>query len=161
MKKPLLILGLVIVGAWAIVRWAGDGSKSLDGSDPRLVLNRVWIDRIPEKPKDTANLFATISRQKIGVFQSGSQYKGGYELFNFTAVGGELRIVYPQTDQTEMVTARAWKCREEHMDYCLELAGASRGVKRYHSMDGWEIGDATRPEQLLQRTATIMRAPRE
>ena len=34
------------------------------------------------------------------------------------------------------------------MDYCLELTGASRGVKRYRSKEGWEIGAATRPEQL-------------
>ena len=43
------------------------------------------------------------------------------------------------------------------MDYCLELAGASRGVKRYRSMQGWEIGAATRPAQLLDRIASIAR----
>jgi hypothetical protein len=26
------------------------------------------------------------------------------------------------------------------MDYCLELSGASRGVKRYYSRKGFEIG---------------------
>ena len=159
MKKPLLILGVVIAGAWAIARWTGAGRNASDGSDPSLVLNRIWIDQLPSKPRDTANLFATISRQKIGVFQSGSQYKGGYEIFNFMAAGGELRVVYPQTDEKETVKARAWKCKERGMDYCLELTGASRGVKRYGSLDGWEIGDATRPEDLLDRTASIARSP--
>ena len=43
------------------------------------------------------------------------------------------------------------------MDYCLELRGASRGVKRYRSKTGWQIGGATRPEQLLERIAPIVR----
>jgi len=157
MKKPLLILGAVIVGAWAIARWTG-AEKSADVSDPSLILNRLWVDRLPVKPKDTANVFATITRQKLGVFQSVSQYKGSYELFHFTASGGELRVVYPQTDQQETVKARAWKCKEEDMDFCLELTGASRGVKRYHSLDGWEIRDASTPEQLLERIASVLRA---
>jgi hypothetical protein len=157
MKKPLLFLGALILGAWAIARWAGSG-KTADGSDPSLVVNRLWVDRLPVKPKDTANIFATITRQKLGVFQSVSQYKGSYELFTFTAVGGELRVVYPQTDQQETVQARAWKCKEEDMDFCLELTGASRGVKRYHSLDGWEIRDASTPEQLLERATSVVRA---
>jgi len=157
MKKPLLILGAVILGAWAIAHWTG-GAKSADVSDPSLIVNRLWVDRLPVKPKDTANVFAAITRQKLGVFQSVSQYKGSYELFHFTAAGGDLRVVYPQTDQQETIKARAWKCREEDMDFCLELTGASRGVKRYHSMDGWEIRDVSTPEQLLERAASVLRA---
>ena len=53
---------------------------------------------------------------------------------------------------------RAWPCRERGMDYCLELTGASRGVKRYRSKEGWEIGAATRPEQLNDRVTSIVRA---
>ena len=26
------------------------------------------------------------------------------------------------------------------MDFCLELEGSSRGVKKYYSREGWEIG---------------------
>jgi hypothetical protein len=158
MKKLLLIGVVMIMGAWAIAHWTGGRSKGADDSDPSLILNRIWIDRIPTRPRDTANAFATITRQKVGVFQSGSQYKGGYEIFNFTAAGGELRIVYPQTDEKETVKARAWRCREQDMDYCLELTGASRGVKRYHSLDGWEIGHASAPQQLLERIASVVRA---
>lgn len=160
MKKLLLILGLAIVGAWAIARWTV-GSRGADVSDPRLVLDRIWIDQIPAGPKDTAQVFAAISRDKVGMFGAGSQYKGAYEIFNFMASGGDLRIVYPQTDQQEMVKARAWRCHEQGMDYCLELAGASRGVKRYHSIDGWEIGDTTSADRLVERAESILRARRE
>lgn len=158
MKKSLLIVGIVVAGAWVIARWTGGGDAA-DGSDPKLVLNRLWVDKIPSRPKDTANLFAAIKRQKMGIFQAVTQYKGSYEIFHFTVAGGELQIVYPQTDDKETVKARAWRCKEEDMDYCLELTGASRGVKRYHSLDGWEIRDETRPEQLLDRAASIIHAP--
>ena len=54
----------------------------------------------------------------------------------------------------ENVKVRAWTCGEDDMDYCLELSGASRGVKRYHSQDGWEIGAVRSPQELLDRVAS-------
>ena len=83
---------------------------------------------------------------------------GTYEVFTHKANGDRLRVVYPQSNDSETVKVRAWPCRERGMDYCLELTGASRGVKRYRSKEGWEIGAATRPEQLIDRVASIVRA---
>ena len=156
MKKSLLILGLVVVGALALVRWkmGGDG----DVSEPGLVFDRVWIDQVPSKPTDTANGFAAITRQPLGIFQSASQYKGSFEIFSYKATGDELRIVYPQTDDKEKVKVRAWKCKERDMDYCLEVSGSNRGVKRYRSRHGWEIDEAARPEHMLQRIESIVRS---
>jgi len=160
MKLRVLMFGLAVVGTLALVRWVGGGGGALDGSDPGLVLDRLWVDRLPERPKDTINVFAAVTEQPIGVFQFASQWKGGFELFNYTASGSELRLVYPQTDEKEKVKVRAWKCKQGEMDYCLELAGASRGVKRYYSQRGWEIGGVTRPEQILDRAAALVRAAR-
>jgi len=156
MKKALLVLGLVGVCAGALVRWlggGGDGGAS-DG-DTRLVFNRLWVDRLPQGPKDTANIFAAVTgRERMGIFQSTSTWKGSYELFQHTASGDKLRVVYPHTDDKENVKVRAWTCGEDDMDYCLELSGASRGVKRYHSQDGWEIGAVRSPQELLDRVAS-------
>ena len=154
--KPLLILSLVVPGAFVLVRWMGDGD---DGgvSEPTLVFDRIWIDQLPRKPKDTFHTFIAATQEPVGLFHAGSQWKGGYEVFAHTAGGDGLRIVYLQTNETEKVKVRAWRCKEQGMDYCLEVAGASRGVKRYRSMQGWEIGAATRPARLLDRIASIAR----
>jgi hypothetical protein len=45
-----------------------------------------------------------------------------------------------RTGDRETVRAKAWRCNDGGMDFCLELDGASRGVKRYFSREGWEIG---------------------
>jgi hypothetical protein len=104
------------------------------------------------------NAFVAITRQPVGIFQFASQWKGGYEIFQYAASGKELRLVYPHSNEKEKVSVRAWRCKQRDMDFCLELTGASRGVKRYYSMDGWEIEGATRPEQILERTASIVHA---
>jgi hypothetical protein len=154
----LLTLGLVALGLLGLVKWIGGGGSETASPDPVPVFDRVWVDRIPTKPKDTANIFIAITRQPMGIFQSASQWKGGYEIFQYTAKGDELRIAYPQTDEREKVKARAWKCKQRDMDYCLELGGASRGVRRYGSKVGWEIDGATGPEQLRDRAAAILDA---
>ena len=137
MKKPLLILGLVVVGVLALARWKMGPRGGVS------VFDRIWIDRLPGKPEDTGHAFVAVTKQPMGVFQSASQYKGSFEIFSYKASGDELQIVYPQTDEKEKVTVRAWKCKERDMDYCLELSGSTRGVKRYRSRRGWEIDEST------------------
>jgi len=150
-KKPLLILGLVVVGVLALARWTmGPGGDV-------SVFDRIWIDQLPSKPRDTGNAFAAVTKQPLGVFQSASQYKGSYEIFSYKASGDELQVVYPQTDEKEKIKVRAWKCKEGDMDYCLELSGSSRGVKRYRSRRGWEIDKSTELEQTLSRIESIVR----
>ena len=151
MKKPLLILGLLVVGVLILAIWItgprGDAS----------VFDRIWIDQLPSKPADTGNAFVAVTKQPMGVFQAASQYKGHYEIFSYKASGDELQIVYPQTDEKEKIKARAWNCKEGDMDYCLELSGATRGVKRYRSRRGWEIDESTQLEQVLSRVESIVR----
>ena len=151
MKKPLLILALVVVGVLVLAIWTTGPVGEVS------VFDRIWIDQLPSKPRDTGNAFVAVTKQPMGVFQSASQYKGSYELFTYKANGDELQIVYPQTDDKEKVTVRASKCKERDMDYCLELSGSTRGVKRYRSRRGWEIDKSTQLEQVLSRVESIVR----
>ena len=112
----------------------------------------------PTTPKQTFNTFVAATQEPVGVFQAASVWKGSYEVFRYEMHDGELRAVYPQTGDKDRMRVRARRCNEAGMDYCLEVTGASRGVKRYYSREGWEIGAATRPEQLLDRVASIVRA---
>ena len=75
----------------------------------------------------------------FGIFQATSQWKGQYELFQYEMSGDEMRLVYGQDGSKDKVKARARKCDEKGMDFCLELSGASRGVKKYYSMEDWVI----------------------
>jgi hypothetical protein len=137
MKKPVLLVIAVVVVAGSLWSWRrgapADAAKS-------LVTDRIWIDHIPRSDRDTIRVFAAVSEHAVGLFQTTSQWRGAFEAFRFEAAGGELRVVFPQTGDRETVRAKVRRCSEQGMDFCLDLDGASRGVKRYYSREGWEIG---------------------
>ena len=87
----------------------------------------------------------------MGVFQAASRWKGEFELFRYEKHGDELRVVFPQTGTRDRVKARATECNRGGMDYCLELEGSSRGVKKYYSREGWDIGNVRDVERLTKQ----------
>jgi hypothetical protein len=139
MKKLVL---LAILGVATASVWSWKRTSEPVATDHRLFADRIWIDHIPRNERDTIHIFAAISDQSIGVFQATSQWRGAFEAFRYEASSGELRIVYPQTGDRDKARVKARRCDEGQMDFCLEIDGASRGVKKYYSREGWEIGAA-------------------
>lgn len=160
MKKPLLILammGTVSYGAYRMFGSSSDSSEQPAVTDSeKLVLDRIWIDHIPKNDRDTIQVFAAISEEPFGVFQAASTWKGAYEVFRYEAKGNELRIVYPQNNDRDTVKHNARRCSENGMDFCLELSGSSRGVKRYYSRKGWEIENVTSAKELADRAESVL-----
>jgi hypothetical protein len=136
MKKPVVMVLLVAAVAVSGWRWQRGGEPSASAS---LFADRMWLDHVPRNDKDTFQAFFAVTAQATGVFQAASVWRGKYELFRYEANGGEVRVIYPQTGERETVHVKARRCNENGMDYCLEVDGASRGVKRYYSRKGWEI----------------------
>lgn len=130
----VIFAAVVVVSAWT---WRHSGASDADSQS--LFADRIWIDHVPRSDKDTIQAFVAISEHSVGAFQATSVWRGGFEAFRYEAHAGELRVLYPQTGDREAIRVKAKRCDEQDMDYCLELAGASRGVKRYYSRKGWEI----------------------
>lgn len=171
MKNKLVIAVVVCacVGAgWRVLGGSGGGDPGPAPTvhDDKLVLDRVWIDHMPRNDRDQLSAFVAITDEPIGVFQTTSVWKGHFEMFRYEAHGGELRLLFPQDNTRESVKAHAKKCSEDGFDYCLELDGASRGVKRYFSRKGWEIDQravrsapsAVRAHALSTRIAAVLSA---
>lgn len=138
MKKLVL---LAILGTVAIASvWSWKRTSEPVAIDNKLIADRIWIDHLPRNDRDTVNVFAMLSEHSVGVFQATSQWRGNFEVFRYEASGGDLRMVYPQTGDREKARTKARRCNEGGMDFCLEIDGASRGVKKYYSQEGWEIG---------------------
>jgi hypothetical protein len=159
--KKLLVLAVIstcAVAGWRVLRGGGSGDEAAALDDSKLVLDRIWIDHMPKNERDQISVFAAISDEPIGVFQTASVWKGHFELFRYEARGNEIRIHYPQNNDREKVTTKAQRCSERDFDYCLELDGASRGVKRYYSRKGWEIDGAARPDELRARIEAAVQA---
>ena len=157
MKKLLLVL-LLIVAAYLLWRWWNSGRDEAASADrgQELVFDRLWVDHMPKSETDTFQLFAAVTEQPIGIFQQTSVWKGAFELFRYEDKGdGQILFNYPQSSAKERAGYRARKCSEQGFDYCLELSGASRGVRRYYSQRGWEIGAAT-PSAIESRAAELL-----
>ena len=120
--------------------------------DAELVTNRLWVDHIPRNDRDMAQVFAAITEEPLGVFQAASQWKRQAELFRYEAHGEEFRLVFPQNGDREKVVMKASRCNEAGMDYCLEVRGASRGVKQYYSRKGWEIDSMSELQSARERS---------
>jgi hypothetical protein len=147
--KKLLILAVISTCAfagWRVLRGGGGAGAAHD-----LVLDRIWIDHMPRHDRDQISVFAAITDEPIGVFQTASAWKGHFEMFRYEALGDEIRLLYPQDNHREHASAKARTCSEDGFDYCLELEGASRGVKRYYSRKGWELDGASRLGELRAR----------
>lgn len=155
MKKTLMVTLLLAGSAYGTYRWLGSDDAPRAKANASLVQDRLWIDHLPRNDRDMLQLFVALTEEPVGVFFEGSQWKQTQELFFYEAHGGELRLAYPQTQQKEKVTAKATECHEGEMDYCLELSGNSRGVKRYYSRKGWEIEGMTK-EQLELRAKQLV-----
>jgi hypothetical protein len=150
--------GVLAVVVATVVAWrvrghvpARDDARVADGGDlDSLLVDRLWIDHLPRGERDVFNVFFVISEQPIGVFQAASVWQGRYELFQYEAQGKrKLTIEYPHTGDRDSVRATATRCDEGGMDYCLELAGASRGVKRYYSQEDWGANTVLDAERLV------------
>jgi hypothetical protein len=158
MKKLLLLVILGSVVAASI--WSSKRAGTPVVVAHQLLADRIWIDHLPRSDRDTINVFAMLSEQAVGVFQATSQWRGGFEAFRYEANSGEIRLVYPQTGDREAVRAKARRCKEHKMDFCLEIDGASRGVKKYYSQEGWEIGE-THDLEAVKRRVEALRAQLE
>jgi hypothetical protein len=149
--KKLLILILLIIVAYLAWRWWRRSDGTIADRGQALVYDRVWLDHIPKTPTDTAQLFVAITDQPLGAFQKASQWKGEYELFRYEPRGdGQMELLYPQTRDKQRVSYRAWKCNEAQFDFCLEMSGG-KGVRKYYSQRGWEVGSVAAAQKLKAR----------
>jgi hypothetical protein len=139
MRKAVLLIVMVAVSisAW---RWRSADAPTA-APDP-LVADRIWLDHVPRSQQDTVEAFFANRKDAVGLFAASSQWRGRHELFRYEASGNELRVLYPQTGERETVRTTARRCTEQGMDFCLEVQGASRGVKKYYSRKGWEVDRA-------------------
>lgn len=149
MKKALLAMVVIAGAGYGVVRFRGEAPAPRH--DKTLVTDRLWIDHIPRGEKDVVQIFAAITEEPVGVFQAASRWKGEFEFFRYESHGDEFRMVFPQTGTRDRVRMKATECNRGGMDFCLEIDGASRGVKRYYSREGWEIG-SVRDIDTLART---------
>lgn len=157
MKKTLLVTALVATVGYGGWRLAHRGDAPVATDDAKLALDRIWIDHIPRNERDTFQVFAAITEEEFGVFQATSTWKGAFELFMFKRTSDGIKATFPQDGDKQNIKLKAKPCSENQMDYCMEVEGTNRGVKKYYSRKGWEIESAASAKDLPARTDLVVR----
>lgn len=95
------LLPLVLVAACS----SDAPSRALPAKEAqKLLVDRNWIDRMPETEKDKLFVYRFVPSMGGGVFQDRTIFKGTFELFMFESTDHEIRFVLPETK--ERVTSK-------------------------------------------------------
>ena len=135
MKKLALGMILLIGGALGVRAWHSDAP------DPQLLYHRFWIDHEPRAPKEQFQVLFVNAEFPMGHFATRTMWTGALEFFHYHIVPrepGVIDFLFGHTNERQRVKYTARRCHERGFDYCLELAGTTRGVQRYYSKKEWD-----------------------
>lgn len=115
---------------------SGGDSKAVSTEDAKqLLIDRNWIDRMPETDRDKLHVYRFVPTMGGGVYQDRTIFKGTFELFQFEATGDEIRFNLLETK--DKVTS-AYKIEEvsgpKPFDLRLTIFDDPRGPKTYYGM---------------------------
>jgi len=146
MRLPLLLLA-----ALAACSSSSPSSNAVPAEEAgRLLLDRNWLDRMPETDRDRLFVYRFVPSMGGGVFQDRTLYKGTFELFSFSVDGERIRFVLHETKQD--VTSRFAIERVDGpapFDLKLTIPDDPRGPHAYYGIRGETDRDGTRLQQRL------------
>jgi hypothetical protein len=64
-----------------------------------LLIDRNWIDKMPESHTDRLHVFRFVPSMGGGVYQDRTLFKGTFELFVYKVKGDSLDVVLPETHE--------------------------------------------------------------
>jgi hypothetical protein len=123
----------------------------------KLLLDRNWIDRMPETEKDRLHVYRFVPSMGGGVYQDRTLFKGTFELFSFKVEGDQIRFVLHETEQDERSRFQIEEVDgPEPFDLKLTIAADPRGPKVFYGMRSETDRDGVKLETRL-RTAQLPR----
>jgi hypothetical protein len=142
---------ILLLAALAACSSSSPSGKAVPADEAgRLLLDRNWLDRMPETERDRLFVYRFVPSMGGGVFQDRTLYKGTFELFSFTVDGDRIRFVLHETKQD--VTSRFAIEPVDGpapFDLKLTIADDPRGPRVYHGMRGETDRDGARLQQRL------------
>ena len=126
-----LVIGLAIALAACSSK-----SKAISHDEAKqLLLDRNWIDRMPETERDKLHVYRFVPKMGGGVFQDRTIFKGTFELFTFKLDGDQILFDLPETH--EKVASKFHIERvdgPEPFDLKLTVENDPRGPAIYYGM---------------------------
>jgi hypothetical protein len=148
----------LVLSATVAVACSGKPSASVDARDARqLLLDRNWLDRMPETTRDRLHVYRFVPTMGGGVFQDRTLYKGTFELFRFDVTGGEIKFDLPETHQRVTSAFRIERVDgPAPFDLKLTIDDDPRGQRIYYGMRAEHDVDGRALEARLAATHVKM-----
>ena len=106
--------------------------------NPTLLHQRIWIEKVREKPTEMIHAFGAFQeREPVGFFAQASLYKATGELFNFEVTRDRLKLRFPQDGREAEIRFHLERCKSDipEADLCLFLDNNPwNGPKRYYGV---------------------------
>ncbi len=113
--------------------------------NPRLLLGRLWLDKLPRRPTDALDLWVFFGGG-VGVHETGSRYDGKFEIFDLERRGSNLDLTYLQTKKQVTTSFEITRCDDlPPFDLCLVLKDMPGGPVRLHGFDYDDEMDRSAP----------------
>lgn len=131
-RRPLLAIALTVGGVAAVASALGSGASPGAAGNPRLVLSRVWFDKLPEKRADVIQIWIFLAGG-LGIYERGSSYQFSGELAEFERSGDKLHLTFLQDKKAIDTTFTVTACDEKPpFDLCLDFKDSPKGPKRLY-----------------------------
>jgi len=141
------VLALVVLAACS----SRSPSQLSDGEARQLLIDRNWIDRMPQTDRDRLHVYRFVPSMGGGVFQDRTLFKGTFELFTFAVDGDHIDFNLPETG--ERVRSQFHIDRIDGpgpFDLKLTVWSDPRGPSVYFSLRGETDRDGHLLEQRLR-----------
>jgi hypothetical protein len=141
-------VSIFLVAALAACSHKSTSTPVGDAEAAKLLINRNWLDRMPQTERDHLFVYRFVPDMGGGVFQDRTLYKGTFELFTFSVDGDKIHFVLPEThdDATSRFTIEEVD-GPKPFDLKLTITDDPRGPHVYY---GWR-SETDRDGHLLEQ----------
>jgi hypothetical protein len=112
---------------------AADQVSTTDAA--QLLINRNWLDVMPETKHDRLHVYRFVPSMGGGVFQDRTIFKGTFELFKFTVDKDKIHFDLPETDDEVTSRFKIEKVKgPKPFDLKLTISDDPRGPHIYYGV---------------------------
>jgi hypothetical protein len=130
-----IVLAAAAAGAAAGCGADETSTRIADSEAPKLLIDRNWIDHMPQTHTDRLHVFRFVPSMGGGVFQDRTIFKGEFELFIFKAKERELDLVFPHNGDRVKTTYRIDRVDgPAPFDLRLTIEDSPRGPRVYYGI---------------------------
>lgn len=164
MKKTRrwLLVPLLALPAYLGARWLGGDADTAKDEPPATLFDRIWMEKVPDEPKDYLHGAYVLESQPFGLFQRSSAFDFHIELFQYDRDKDKLKLTFPQTDKTAKITYAIKKCDEmPPFDLCLTFsANPWGGPVKYYGFSDLDDESAKLPGARASAASQVTQAAR-